>query len=82
MAARFGAQHCGIALTETDFWLLRPQGAAALDGPAAAYATLPAFKMAQAAAREQQMGLSAEGGDELFAGKSPAASREETPASR
>lgn len=68
MAERFGAAHREVAFTEADFWSLLPQVAAALDDPAADYATLPTFKLAAVAANDQKVVLAGEGGDELFAG--------------
>jgi asparagine synthase (glutamine-hydrolysing) len=68
MAARCGAQHVEVAFTETDFWRLLPQVAAALDDPCSDYAALPTFKLASVAATEQKVVLTGEGGDELLAG--------------
>ncbi len=68
IAEHFGAVHHEISFTEADFWSLLPQVAAALDDPAADYATLPTFKLAATAARDQKVVLAGEGGDELFAG--------------
>ena len=67
-AAECGAVHREVTFGEADFWTLLPQAAAALDDPAADYATLPTFKLASVAAQEQKVVLSGEGGDELFAG--------------
>lgn len=53
---------------EDDFWSLLPQVAAALDDPTADYATLPTFKLAQAAQGTLTVVLTGEGGDELFGG--------------
>lgn len=68
MARRFGAEHVPIAFTQADFWSLLPQVAAVLDDPCADYAALPTFKLAAAAAAEQKVVLTGEGGDELLAG--------------
>ncbi len=54
--------------TEEDFWTLAPQVAWALDDPTTDYATLPTFKLAQAAKGTLTVVLSGEGGDELFGG--------------
>lgn len=54
--------------TEEDFWALAPQVAWALDDPTADYATLPTFKLAQAARKDLTVVLTGEGGDELFGG--------------
>lgn len=54
--------------TEADFWAIAPQVAWALDDPTADYATLPTFKLAQAARNDLTVVLTGEGGDELFGG--------------
>ncbi len=53
---------------EQDFWEIAPQVAWALDDPTTDYATLPTFKLAQAAKGSLTVVLSGEGGDELFGG--------------
>jgi asparagine synthase (glutamine-hydrolysing) len=53
---------------EADFWRLAPQVAWALDDPTADYATLPTFKLAEAARKDLTVVLSGEGGDEMFGG--------------
>ncbi|WP_142847319.1 asparagine synthase (glutamine-hydrolyzing) [Telmatospirillum sp. J64-1] len=63
-----GARHVEVDFGERDFWTLLPQVAAALDDPAADYATLPTFKLAQVARQDVKVVLSGEGGDELFGG--------------
>ncbi|BBK31061.1 asparagine synthase (glutamine-hydrolysing) [Stella humosa] len=67
-AAAVGAEHVEVEFTEADFWRLLPAVAAAMDDPAADYATLPTFKLAAVAGQELKVVLSGEGGDELFAG--------------
>jgi asparagine synthase (glutamine-hydrolysing) len=57
--ARFG---------EEDFWRVLPQVAWALDDPTADYATLPTWRLAEAARGTLTVVLTGEGGDELFAG--------------
>ncbi|MEW6017800.1 MAG: asparagine synthase C-terminal domain-containing protein, partial [Pseudomonadota bacterium] len=57
-----------VAFGEADFWTLLPQVAAALDDPTADYATLPTYKLAQAARGTLTVVLTGEGGDELFGG--------------
>jgi asparagine synthase (glutamine-hydrolysing) len=57
--ARFG---------EADFWRILPQVAWALDDPTADYATLPTYKLAEAAKGVLTVVLTGEGGDELFGG--------------
>jgi asparagine synthase (glutamine-hydrolysing) len=54
--------------TEEDFWRIAPQVAWAFDDPTTDYATLPTYKLAEAAKGTLTVVLSGEGGDELFAG--------------
>jgi asparagine synthase (glutamine-hydrolysing) len=53
---------------EADFWRIAPLVAAALDDPTTDYATLPTYKLAEAAKGTLTVVLTGEGGDELFAG--------------
>lgn len=53
---------------ESDFWRILPQVAWALDDPTADYATLPTYKLAEAAKGTLTVVLTGEGGDELFGG--------------
>jgi asparagine synthase (glutamine-hydrolysing) len=53
---------------EADFWRIAPQVAWALDDPTADYATLPTWKLAEAAKGTLTVVLTGEGGDELFGG--------------
>ncbi|CAN7614806.1 asparagine synthase (glutamine-hydrolyzing) [Phenylobacterium sp. LjRoot225] len=53
---------------EADFWRILPQVAWALDDPTADYATLPTYKLAEAAKDTLTVVLTGEGGDELFGG--------------
>jgi asparagine synthase (glutamine-hydrolysing) len=53
---------------EADFWRILPQVAWALDDPTADYATLPTYKLAEAAKGALTVVLTGEGGDELFGG--------------
>ncbi|HVI32660.1 asparagine synthase (glutamine-hydrolyzing) [Phenylobacterium sp.] len=53
---------------EEDFWRILPQVAWALDDPTADYATLPTYKLAEAARGTLTVVLTGEGGDELFGG--------------
>ena len=53
---------------EEDFWRILPQIAWTLDDPTADYATLPTYKLAEAAKGTLTVVLTGEGGDELFAG--------------
>ena len=69
VAGAVGADLIDVAFTKDDFWRLLPEIAAAMDDPAADYAVLPTYKLAQAAKAEGlKVVLSGEGGDELFAG--------------
>jgi asparagine synthase (glutamine-hydrolysing) len=53
---------------EQDFWRILPAVAWALDDPTADYATLPTYKLAEAAKGTLTVVLTGEGGDELFGG--------------
>jgi asparagine synthase (glutamine-hydrolysing) len=53
---------------QEDFWRVLPEVAWALDDPTTDYATLPTYKLAEAARGTLTVVLSGEGGDELFAG--------------
>ncbi|MBC6982609.1 asparagine synthase (glutamine-hydrolyzing) [Caulobacter sp. 17J80-11] len=53
---------------EEDFWRLLPKVAWALDEPTTDYASLPTYKLAEAAKGTLTVVLTGEGGDELFAG--------------
>jgi len=69
LAQATGAEHIETEFGEDDFWALLPEVAAVLDDPAADYAVLPTYKLAQAAhAHGLKVVLCGEGGDELFAG--------------
>ncbi|HMP61988.1 MAG TPA: asparagine synthase (glutamine-hydrolyzing) [Phenylobacterium sp.] len=57
-----------VGFDEADFWTLLPKVAAALDDPTADYATLPTYKLAEAARGTLTVVLTGEGGDELFGG--------------
>ena len=68
-AASVGADHDEVSFSEKDFWSLLPRVAAAMDDPAADYATLPTYKLAMMASEAGlKVILSGEGGDELFGG--------------
>ena len=51
-----------------DFWRIAPQVAFALDDPTTDFATLPTYKLAEAARGTLTVVLTGEGGDELFGG--------------
>jgi asparagine synthase (glutamine-hydrolysing) len=53
---------------EADFWRILPKVAWALDDPTTDYATLPTYKLAEAAKDTLTVVLTGEGGDELFGG--------------
>jgi asparagine synthase (glutamine-hydrolysing) len=53
---------------EADFWRVLPKVAWALDDPTTDYATLPTYKLAEAAKGTLTVVLTGEGGDELFGG--------------
>jgi len=53
---------------EEDFWRILPEVAWCLDDPTTDYATLPTWKLAEAARGTLTVVLSGEGGDELFGG--------------
>ncbi|HVC53575.1 MAG TPA: asparagine synthase (glutamine-hydrolyzing) [Stellaceae bacterium] len=64
-----GAEHTELNFDESDFWRLLPRVAQTIDDPAADYAMLPTYKLAEAAhIAGLKVILSGEGGDELFAG--------------
>ncbi len=68
LARQLGADHVEVDFGERDFWALLPKVAAVVDDPAADYAILPTYKLAQTASQELKVVLCGEGGDELFAG--------------
>lgn len=68
LAQSVGAEHVEVEFDEADFWSLLPRIATDMDDPAADYAILPTWKLAQTAAQDLKVVLCGEGGDELFAG--------------
>jgi asparagine synthase (glutamine-hydrolysing) len=69
VAASCGAAREEVAVTRADFFAELPAIAAAMDDPAADYATVPTWILARAARRAGiKVVLSGEGGDELFGG--------------
>ena len=68
VARAAGAEHVEVSFGMEDFWRLLPEVAGAMDDPAADYAVLPTYRLAEAARRDLKVVLSGEGGDELFAG--------------
>jgi asparagine synthase (glutamine-hydrolysing) len=57
-----------VSFGEEDFWRLLPEVATALDEPTTDYATLPTYRLAEAAKGTLKVVLTGEGGDELFGG--------------
>ncbi len=68
VARAAGADHVEVMFSCDDFWRILPSVAAAMDDPAADYAALPTYRLAEVAREELKVVLSGEGGDELFAG--------------
>lgn len=69
LARAEGARHIEVEFGADDFWALLPRIALHMDDPAADYAVLPTWKLAQKAHAEGiKVVLAGEGGDELFAG--------------
>ena len=69
VARAAGARFQAVEFSEDDFWRLLPRIAVAMDDPAADYAVLPSYKLAEEARRSGiKVILTGEGGDELFAG--------------
>ncbi len=69
VAEQLGAENIEVEFSQEDFWSLLPSIAAAMDDPAADYATLPTYKLAERAKAEGlKVILSGEGGDEVFGG--------------
>jgi len=63
------AEHREVLFGEDDFWALLPRIAAAMDDPAADYASLPTYKLAAEAKKAGlKVVLTGEGGDEMFGG--------------
>jgi len=63
------AHHIEVEFGEADFWAELPKIAFYMDDPAADYALLPTWKLAQTARAEGiKVVLTGEGGDELFGG--------------
>ncbi len=68
VAKAAGAEHIEIEVRAEDFWGELPAMVAAMNDPAADYAIVPTYMLAQAARREVKVVLCGEGGDELFGG--------------
>jgi len=63
-----GADHVEVSVTADDFWSRLPAIVKAIDDPAADYAVVPTYLLAERAAKDLKVVLCGEGGDELFAG--------------
>lgn len=59
-----------VLFTEEDFWRILPQVANYLDEPTSDYASLPTYKLAEAAKGTLKVVLTGEGSDEIFGGYS------------
>ena len=68
VAAAVGARHEVVTVTEAMAWSALPRIVAAMDDPAADYAIIPSWFLAERARQEVKVVLSGEGGDEMFAG--------------
>ncbi|MCC9620196.1 asparagine synthase (glutamine-hydrolyzing) [Thalassospira sp. MA62] len=68
VAQACNAKHVEVQFSEDDFWAFLPEVAACMADPVADYAILPAYKLAREAARDFDVVLTGEGGDELFGG--------------
>jgi asparagine synthase (glutamine-hydrolysing) len=68
VARAAGAQHETIEITEAMVWRDLPRIVAAMDDPAADYAIIPSWFLAQRARQDVKVVLCGEGGDEVFGG--------------
>ncbi len=68
VARAAGAQHETIEITEAMVWRDLPRIVAAMDDPAADYAIIPSWFLAQRARQDVKVVLCGEGGDEIFGG--------------
>ena len=68
LATHFGAKHITININKNTFFNRLPEIVAVMDDPAADYAIVPSFLLAERAALDLKVVLCGEGGDELFAG--------------
>ena len=68
LAQSVGARHVTVAVTEAMVWRDLPRIVGAMDDPAADYAIIPTWFLAERARQEVKVVLSGEGGDELFGG--------------
>ncbi len=68
VARAAGARHATIEITEKLVWQHLPEIVACMDDPAADYAIIPSWFLAQRAHQDVKVVLSGEGGDEIFGG--------------
>ncbi len=68
VARALGAHHESIEINEAMVWRHLPEIVACMDDPAADYAIIPTWFLAQRARQDVKVVLSGEGGDEIFAG--------------
>jgi len=68
VAKALGAHHESIEISEAMVWRHLPEIVACMDDPAADYAIIPTWFLAQRARQDVKVVLSGEGGDEIFAG--------------
>ena len=68
LAKSLSARHESIEVTEAMVWAALPRIVSAMDDPAADYAIIPSWFLAQRARKDVKVVLSGEGGDELFGG--------------
>ena len=68
VARASNARHETVAVTEAMVWAELPRIVAAMDDPAADYAIIPTWFLAQRARQDVKVVLSGEGGDEMFGG--------------
>jgi len=68
VAKALGARHESIEINEAMVWQHLPEIVACMDDPAADYAIIPTWFLAQRARQDVKVVLSGEGGDEIFAG--------------
>ncbi len=68
VARAVGARHETMEITEAMVWRDLPRIVAAMDDPAADYAIIPSWFLAQRARQEVKVVLCGEGGDEIFGG--------------
>lgn len=68
VAKSLGARHETLDVTEAMVWRHLPEIVACMDDPAADYAIIPTWFLAQRARQDVKVVLSGEGGDEIFAG--------------